>query len=246
MTAALWLTTKAPYRGRFTKPRDWNDDGSPVSKFETDEGNPRLDRVPAIGYDGTDIRRMYPIKEKRYIDLLRHDGHVIHYPMTTSAAAIVEEDTSYQQDRLRKAQHFGWFEWPNDCPVLQAAIGPTRGGLRPQQLKAPCNRRQAETKEEKAAEAAAFRNWRGAATPPGEAWWGRQCSAGSFGGAHGPCIHAIAERAERQRLNKAKHEKREKDFKSEAVLAQEAQTAALTKLAERIGDTVAVQAEAKK
>lgn len=232
MAAVHWLKIEGgqPYRGAFRRPKDWADDGTLMTEFRDRRGARVMERVPALGADGTDIRNMRPIRGvKRFVDYLRDDGHIVPVVMTNAAAHVPDEDTSYQQDRRLKARHFGWIEWPHRCPCMLVA----NGELRPEQMLSRSSKGPALTDEEKRSEAAAAQAWKGNAILPARDWWGKPCTPGSFGGERGPCIHILAERAERRRIRKLETSEREERYKSADAIASEKQTAALENLASK-------------
>lgn len=232
MVACTWLKVDGtPYRGAFRKPRDWYDDGSlmPDSAFRDARGRQVKERVPALGYDGSDIKNMHPIKGvTRFLDMVRDDGHVAPIVQTNASSHVPSEDTSYQRDRYLKAKHFGWYAWPTHCPCVMAAVGE----LRPEQLAAPGCRGPAVSPEDKAAEKAAADAWRGEPLPSAQ-WWGRPCPPGHVGRGRPPCIHAIAERATRRAIRRAEVMAAEAKGEGPAVQAAKDQAAAFLTLAEK-------------
>lgn len=254
MTAALWLKTETAggYRGQFRKPIEWDDNGRPMSDFRDGAGRPARDRIPAIGFDGTDIRNMRPIRGVRhFVDYLRHDGHIGHIKMTNAAAHVPNEDESCRRDRVLKAKHFGWIEWASTgiskCPCMMVLAGE----INPEQLLAPACRGVARTEVEKMSEAVTAAAWAGPVAPAKE-WWGRPCDMAVIGAGKPPCIHAIAERIARRAARMIETENREERVKSEEAKAAlaladsaRAQTAAanrqataLQNLAERMEERI--------
>lgn len=232
MPAVHWIKLgqgqDGPYSGAFRKPRDWNDDGSPMPPPRDRRGQLLRERVPAIGHEGRDISSMRPLRGvKRFADYLRDDGHVAPIVLTNAAAHVPADDNSYHRDRVAKAKYFGWVEWPNRCPCALAAVDE----LRPEVLMARCNKGPAVTDDEKREERDAAAAWKGAASVPGSNWWGKPCQPGTFGGQLGPCIHLLSERAERRRLRKEETVAREIRSKSNETLAAEKHTEALQELA---------------
>jgi hypothetical protein len=169
MSAVLWLKTNQPnYRGQSRRPREWDDTGRAMTDFRDGVGNRVMDRTPALGYEGRDPHNMHPMKGvKRFADFLRHDGHIVHTPLTNAAAHQPNEDTSCSRDRYRKARYFGWIEWPStgpsQCPLLMAMTGQ----INPEQLKARSNQLSvpAVSDEERASEAADAKEWTGVPLP---------------------------------------------------------------------------------
>ncbi len=236
MVAALWLKTdQKGYTGQTRKPIVWDDHGVRLTDVRDGAGRPVKDRIPSIGFDGSDIHNMRPIKGvKRFVDYLRHDGHLAHVPMTNAAAHVPNEDESYQRDRRLKARYYGWIEWPSTgtskCPCLMAVAGE----INVEQLMSPACRGPARTDDDRAAQKAAFDAWRGDVQADPQ-WWGKPCGLGQVGpGKMAPCIHAIAEKIARQAARTAETAARElKSADAQAREAQAKQTAVLQSMAER-------------
>lgn len=241
MVAAMWMKTdQKGYRGQTRRPVLWDDNGRLVTDVRDGAGRPVLDRVPAIGFDGSDIHNMRPIKGvKRFVDYLRHDGHIAHVPLTNAAAHIPDEDESCQRDRRLKAKHFGWIEWPSTgvsrCPCAMA----NAGEINVEQLNSPACYRPAQTESELASQKADHEAWRGDVAAHAQ-WWGRSCGIHDVGPGKPPCIHAIAERKARRAARAGETARREEMARSEESKAAQAQTeatrtqtAALMELAEK-------------
>lgn len=123
----LWLKTDKPYAGAFRRARVWNEQ---TKAYETPTyerghamaGRPVLERIPASGFDGSDIRNMRPMRGKRFIEVMRHDGHEVFIPITNAAAHQPQEDRSCETDRRLKARWFAWIE-RGKCPAMMMAAG---------------------------------------------------------------------------------------------------------------------------
>lgn len=87
---------------------------------------PIVERVPQRGHEGGSEPSAPRIDRRirRWMHVLRHDGHEARVPMTTAAAPV--EDTNYGIWMQMKARHFGWIP-VGHCPVamlLNAALLP--------------------------------------------------------------------------------------------------------------------------
>jgi hypothetical protein len=127
MAAALWIKIGAE-QGEQRQARVWDEklQAYVTPKYEKGHakaGRPMIERLPALGHDGTDIHNMRKMRGvKRYSTFLRHDGHEVSIPLTNAAAHVPAEDTSYARDRYLKARHFGWIE-QGKCPLIMVASG---------------------------------------------------------------------------------------------------------------------------
>lgn len=123
----LWLKTDKPYAGVFRRARVWNEQtkqwDTPVyEKGHPNAGRPRMERVPGVGFEGTDIRAMRPMRQKRFVEYLRADGHEVCVPITNAAAHVPREDTSCERDRRLKGKFFAWIE-KGKCPAMMLSTG---------------------------------------------------------------------------------------------------------------------------
>ncbi len=127
MAAALWIKIGAE-QGETRRARVWDEKTQAyiTPKYEKGHakaGRPMIERLPALGHDGTDIHNMRKMRGvKRYTTYLRHDGHEVSIPLTNAAAHVPAEDTSYARDRQLKARHLGWVE-QGKCPLIMLASG---------------------------------------------------------------------------------------------------------------------------
>jgi len=127
MAAALWIKIGAE-QGETRRARVWDEKAQAyvTPKYEKGHakaGRPMVERLPALGHDGTDIHNMRKMRGvKRYATYLRHDGHEVAIPLTNAAAHVPAEDTSYARDRQLKARYLGWIE-QGKCPLIMLASG---------------------------------------------------------------------------------------------------------------------------
>lgn len=122
----LWLKTDKPYDGQFRRARVWDEKKqewyTPVhEKGHPKAGRPMMERVPGTGFDG-EPSRATPMKQRRFVEYLRHDGHEVSVPIRNAAAHVQREDTSCETDRRLKAKYFAWVE-KGTCPVNMLANG---------------------------------------------------------------------------------------------------------------------------
>ncbi len=128
----LWLKAEAqggpqrradvwdPARGRFVK----------VVGFD---GQPRMERLPQVGFHGTDITNLRPGKRSdRAIEVMTPAGDIIWKTLTPSAAAEATEN-----DRMRvrrEANAKGWI-YVGECPIRAVHAGLRRQTLISDQCK---------------------------------------------------------------------------------------------------------------
>jgi len=84
------------------------------------DGKEVVERVPQIGHVG-DYENKRQAPGIRYIEVVRHEGHVAPIVLT-SAAAHLDANTSYGLQQRGKCIHFGWFPI-GVCPVALLGTG---------------------------------------------------------------------------------------------------------------------------
>lgn len=176
---------------KFQRPAyEWNEDGQRVQKVD-DLGRPLYERVPQTGRVGVvrqvdDIASTRPMREPRAIQYLRDDGHEIHAPIRSAAAALNGDhgtDMSLTSYVRAKAKHFGWL-LVHCCPVDVVL----RGERNRLQMYSPEVREAIERRE--------------------------ACPPASVGLDKPPCKHYRAERDARRRRRLAEHEQQVASAKS--------------------------------
>ncbi|HMG21780.1 MAG TPA: hypothetical protein VK607_10700 [Kofleriaceae bacterium] len=81
---------------------------------------PRMERVPQRAHDGdSDPKKPTFAGIPRWMHVLRHDGHEVRVPITTSAAPI--EDSRYGLWMQMKARELGWIPIGQCPPALLVA-----------------------------------------------------------------------------------------------------------------------------
>lgn len=116
----LWLKTDKPYAGQFRRARVWNATAKEWTTPVYEKGHPRagrplVERIPGSGYDGPPTA-VTPMKRRRFIEMLRHDGHMVFVPITNAAAHMPDSDVSCETDRRLKGKYFAWIE-RGHCPA---------------------------------------------------------------------------------------------------------------------------------
>lgn len=82
---------------------------------------PLMEKVPQRGHDGdSDPRSPRLARIRRWMHVLRHDGHEVRIALTNGAAPV--EDTRYDQFVTEKARYFGWLPI-GQCPAAQLLAG---------------------------------------------------------------------------------------------------------------------------
>jgi hypothetical protein len=84
------------------------------------DGREIVERVPQIGHQG-DYENKKVASGVRYIEVVRHEGHVVALCLT-NAAAHLDPSTGWGQQQRGKAHHFGWFPI-GLCPVALLGTG---------------------------------------------------------------------------------------------------------------------------
>ena len=113
--ACLWLKAGAS-TGPQRRPLVWDEKRGRYTKSAL------VERVPQVGFHGSDITSLRPGKlSSRAIFALRDDGNVVPVALTPSAAA---EATDYDRERARRRNRgLGWIE-VGTCPIREAYGGP--------------------------------------------------------------------------------------------------------------------------
>lgn len=88
------------------------------TRMRTDENGRRVqERKPALSHQGDDYDRptVHPQAERRYVDVVTHDGNEVAL-LLTNAASHLDTNTEYAGYQRAKARYFGWFPL-DECPV---------------------------------------------------------------------------------------------------------------------------------
>lgn len=86
------------------------------------DGKRVKEKIPQRAHVGDHTaRRLAPGADKRWILMVRQDGHEGRVVMT-NAAAHVDDSTGWAQDRRVKARFYGWYH-PGMCPCALVATG---------------------------------------------------------------------------------------------------------------------------
>lgn len=104
----LWLTTSDPNNGEQFRTRTRMIKGRKVTE-----------KVPQHGHDG-DYENRTKAKGRRYIMIVRHEGHVVPLMLTNAAAHLTSGP--YSANMLTKARKFGWYP-AGACPCRVLASG---------------------------------------------------------------------------------------------------------------------------
>jgi hypothetical protein len=173
--------------------RRWNPETQQMeSVIDIETGLPVIEKIPQRPHDGDSPPDKPTFANlRRWIHVLRHDGHVVRMPINM-AAADVEGLDFVGRERRAKARHYGWIP-VGMCPLALLAAG----DLRPQQL-AMLGVAEPETIERKA------RELRVEACDP------RKCGEVS------PCPHYLQEEKARKERQNRRQAKINAAFQSEA------------------------------
>jgi hypothetical protein len=84
------------------------------------DGKEVVERVPQIGHQG-DYEHKSLAQGIRYIEVVRHEGHIINQVLT-NAAAHLDINTGWFQQQRGKALYWGWYPIAT-CPVALLRTG---------------------------------------------------------------------------------------------------------------------------
>lgn len=120
----LWLKTDKPYDGQFRRARTWDPASGQWSTPVYEKGHPKagrpvMERIPGTGYEGSP-KNATPMRRRRFVEMLRHDGHIVAVPITNAAAHLPDSDVSCETDRRLKGKYLGWIE-KGQCPAAMLA-----------------------------------------------------------------------------------------------------------------------------
>lgn len=118
--ACLWLKAGAS-TGPTRRASVWDESSNRWIKAVGYDGLARMERVPQVGYHGTDITNLRAGKlTNRAVYVLRTDGVEAWIPMTPAGAA---ESTDYDREKIRRrCNALGWI-MSGHCPLRDAATG---------------------------------------------------------------------------------------------------------------------------
>lgn len=196
----------------FARPaREWDPELKAWTTPTDDMGMPRLERIPQTGRVGVvrqveDIATTRPMQDPRSIRYLRTEGHEIHAPIRSAAAALNGDkntDRSFRENIVAKASFYGWLQ-VGCCPVDEVM----RRIIMPERIVSPMVRE-------------AIRDR-------------KPCSQADVGGGKPPCPHYLAERDARRARQVKFEEQRAKSLKSDSDKLAEKQTEAIGALVERL------------
>ena len=192
---------------KFRRPAyEWNDAGQRVAKVD-DLGRPLFERVPQTGRVGVvrqieDIAATRPMREVRAVQYLKDDGHEIHAPIRSAAAALHGEhgtDMSLVSYVRAKARFYGWI--PVGCCPVDVVLRGERNVLQ---------MFSAEVRDAIKARDA--------------------CAAATVGLDKPPCKHYVAERDARRRRRLAEHEQQVMNAKTQEAKTLDVLTAMVQRL----------------
>lgn len=218
--AAPILWTDRDYLNRARRPaKRWNADGK-LEPVTDDLGRPAFERVPQTGRVGVvrqveDIASTKPMQEVRSVKMLRDDGHEVHCPIRSAAAAGHGEkgsDNSMSRYVFAKAKHNGWIP-EGACPV-DLVLRRERSHLQlySQEVRKAVERRDA-------------------------------CAPHEVGAKNPPCRHYVAERDARGARRLKEHEAQEARNKSAAERTTDALVSFVEKMAPAGAAPVAAEQE---
>ena len=84
------------------------------------DGKVVRERIPQTGTVG-DYDNRQPVNTRRWLPVVRHEGHVVPH-VYTNAAAHMDTSTSYAQNEMAVDRALGWF-WTGSCPVALIGTG---------------------------------------------------------------------------------------------------------------------------